>query len=300
VKPRIFIGSSSQAARFAGAIHDALAETAECTPWTEGAFGLSRSTLDNLMKNLRDSDFGIFVFAADDVTNIKGDLLNVTRDNVVYEAGLFAGYLSPQRCFIAIPMTAKIRIPSDLLGMTLGRYEDNRTDKNFTSAVSPFCRQVETEIASQGLFSGHSHEQLRELSVKFECCDWIPEDTDSKNRWKTRVSHKTAVCAEIDTFCKANPVNKFRLLQRHRRGYYVALLSAIRIRPEARDHELIMQIQPSNFTQGFNYYKLMDAVEALKSAKLCDREQTAALQEWLRSLSNADDSIRSRIEKLTV
>jgi hypothetical protein len=48
----------------------------------------------------------------------------------VYEAGLFGGYLSPTRCFIVIPATAKmLRIPSDLLGMTLGRYKDNRSDK---------------------------------------------------------------------------------------------------------------------------------------------------------------------------
>src|SRR5271165_4021727 len=103
MKPRIFIGSSKTAENFAGAIHDGLVEHAECTTWTEDAFGLSKSTVDELMKNLRDSDFGIFVFAPDDTATIKGDLLNITRDNVVYEAGLFGGYLSPERCFIVIP-----------------------------------------------------------------------------------------------------------------------------------------------------------------------------------------------------
>jgi predicted nucleotide-binding protein len=64
--PRIFIGSSKAASNYAGARHDGLVENAECTVWTEGAFDLSQSTIEGLMKNLRDSDFGIFVFAPDD------------------------------------------------------------------------------------------------------------------------------------------------------------------------------------------------------------------------------------------
>jgi len=99
------------------------------------------------MKNLRDSDFGVFVLAADDTATIKGQLLNVPRDNVVYEAGLFSGYLSPERCFIAVPRSAAIHIPTDLLGMTYGFYEDDRSDKNYISAVSSFCRQLKTALS---------------------------------------------------------------------------------------------------------------------------------------------------------
>jgi predicted nucleotide-binding protein len=120
VKPRIFIGSSASAKGYASAIHVGLAGVAACTVWTDGAFALSTSTMAALLKNLRDSDFGIFVFAPDDTATIKGELLNVPRDNVVYEAGLFSGYLCPERCFIVAPQTVKVHVPSDLLGMTLG------------------------------------------------------------------------------------------------------------------------------------------------------------------------------------
>jgi hypothetical protein len=298
MKPRIFIGSSKPAEKFAGAIHDGLVDDAECTTWTENAFGLSKSNIDNLMKNLRDSDFGIFVFAPDDTATIKGDLLNITRDNVVYEAGLFAGYLSPERCFIVIPRSTKIRIPTDLLGMTLGYYEDNRTDKNYTSAVSGFCRQVQDEIRKQGLFTGHAHERLRELSVKFECCEWIPNDSDPKNPSKTRVDRKTKVASEIDAFCQTHPVSRYRLLQQHHVGYYIALLSAIRLRPEAGDADLIMQIQLANLPHGFAYYRLMDAVEALKTAGCCTAAQVAALSAWLKELPQADPAVAVRIAKL--
>jgi predicted nucleotide-binding protein len=149
MKPRIFIGSSASARGYASAIHARLAEVAECTVWTDGAFALSSSTMDGLLRNLRNSDFGIFVFAPDDTAKIKGQLLNVPRDNVVYEAGLFSGYLRPERCFIVVPETVEVHVPTDLLGMTLGFYEDNRTDGNDEAAVATFCLRVKKQISSQ-------------------------------------------------------------------------------------------------------------------------------------------------------
>src|SRR5437588_6022206 len=121
-----------------------------------------------------------------------------------------------------------------------------------------------TTSKGQGLFLGHAHERLRELSVKFECCDWIADDRDPKDPSRTRVERKRQVSAEIDAFCRDMPVNKYRLLQRHEVGYYIALLSAIRFRPEASDHELIREMKAGLLKPGFTQHKVMDAVEALK------------------------------------
>src|SRR5690242_14133934 len=114
MKPRVFIGSSSGTEKIAVAMHDRLAQACECTVWTAGAFGLSSSTAADLEKNLHDSDFGIFVFGPDDIATIKGELLTVPRDNVVFEAGLFSGYLCPERCLIAVPRKVQVRVPTDL------------------------------------------------------------------------------------------------------------------------------------------------------------------------------------------
>jgi predicted nucleotide-binding protein len=102
MKPKVFIESSGESKRFAIAIHGQLAMVAECTPWVTG-FDLSKSTLDGLMRNVRESDFGVFVFSADDVLTMRGSFFTTTRDNVVYEAVLLTGYLGPERCLIAIP-----------------------------------------------------------------------------------------------------------------------------------------------------------------------------------------------------
>src|SRR4051812_5621773 len=127
MKPKVFIGSSGEAHEYASAIQAQLDRVAECTPWTARAFELSESTLQSLIAIVRDSDFGIFVFAPDDTTTKRDSLLHSPRDNVIFEAGLFAGYLGPERCFIAIPQQARIHLPSDLLGITLGHYEDERS-----------------------------------------------------------------------------------------------------------------------------------------------------------------------------
>jgi hypothetical protein len=298
LKPRIFIGSSGASEKYAGAIHDALADVAECSVWTENAFSLSKTTIDNLMKNLRDSDFGVFVFAPDDTATIKGEILKVTRDNVVYEAGLFGGYLGPERCFIVLPRSVTLHLPTDLLGITYGLYEDNRTDKDPVRAVSSFCRQVKERIRELRLFSGHPHERLRELCTKFDCCSWIPNDPDTTHPTKTRVDRKIQVASEIDAFCASNPVNKYRLLQQHRAGYYVALLSAIRRHPESEDVSLILEIKPAELQAGFQYYRLMDAVEALKTAQCCSATQLSTLSDWLKRLPNPDAAILERIGKV--
>lgn len=274
------------------AIHACLGKVAECTPWTAGAFDLSQSTIVELTKNLRDSDFGIFVFAPDDIANIRGDLLNVPRDNVVYEAGLFSGYLCPERCFIVIPQTGPIHVPSDLLGMTLGHYEDDRTDGNDESAVGSFCSKVRKQIEKQGLFEGHASERLRELSVRFECCDWITDE-------EARVDQKRKIADDMNSFCAAHPINKHRLLAHHRSGHYIALLIAISSRPERGDSDLILQIRRKHLSPGFAHYKLLDAVEAIKTNGCCTVEQRSALSAWLKQLPNASTAIADRIARLT-
>jgi hypothetical protein len=203
---------------------------------------------------------------------------------------LFSGYLGSQRCFIVIPQDTPVHIPSDLLGLTLGYYEENRSDNNAQAAVAPFCKDVKKPVQSDSFFRGAPQEQLRELCVKFQCCDWIKPQKD-------RIDRKRKVRSEIDSFCADYPVNKARLLMQHHTGYYIALLSAIRRLPEPADCKLIMQMKKKHLPSGFAYYALMDAIEALKASKVCN-DQLRTLQGWLRALPERDATITSRINSL--
>jgi hypothetical protein len=146
MKPRIFIGSSKEGQHIANAIHAGLQRDAECRVWTEGVFRLSENNLQSLMRAVRTSEFGIFVFSPDDVVETRGKLFSVPRDNVVYELGLFSGALGPERCFFLTPLDSEIHVASDLLGITPGAYETGRRDEDMEAAVGPFCVKVRQKL----------------------------------------------------------------------------------------------------------------------------------------------------------
>jgi hypothetical protein len=73
------------------------------------------------------------------------------RDNVVFELGLFAGRLGIERTFIVMPDDGKdMRIPTDLTGVTPGKYDATRKDGNLVAALGPFCNQVRRAIQKLG------------------------------------------------------------------------------------------------------------------------------------------------------
>lgn len=76
----------------ARAIRASLRHDAEVTVWSDpGVFQPSRATVQDLEDQIRLHDFGVFVFAPDDLITIRGRRYNTARDNVVYELGLFTG-----------------------------------------------------------------------------------------------------------------------------------------------------------------------------------------------------------------
>lgn len=143
MKPKVFIGSSSEGLKIANAVHANLTREAECTVWNHGIFNLSQNTLTDLIRVLRDSDFGIFVFSPDDMSIMRGTINSSVRDNVIFELGLFIGRLGPERSFFLIPDNVKdLRLPTDLAGRTPGVYEGERSDGNWLAALSPACMQI--------------------------------------------------------------------------------------------------------------------------------------------------------------
>jgi predicted nucleotide-binding protein len=52
---------------------------------------------------LDDAKFGLFVFALDDLTAIRGQEMRTARDNVIFELGLFVGRLGREHSFVLMP-----------------------------------------------------------------------------------------------------------------------------------------------------------------------------------------------------
>lgn len=153
MKPRLFVGSSREALDIANAIHENLRPDAEVTVWNHGIFNLSEGAVDSLLEALDGMDFGVFVFAPDDVLHIRGEENTATRDNVVFELGLFIGRLGRQRSYIFLPSEQEhFRLPTDLVGMTPAIYESDRTDNNLQAATNTACSAVRRRMSQ--LWSG--------------------------------------------------------------------------------------------------------------------------------------------------
>ena len=151
MKPRVFLGSSTQQAKLLSAISRGLEDIADVDAWTN-VFNPGVSTLDRLVELTRQVDFAVFVFGQDDWTS-KGAAPDpdtgqaAPRDNVVFEAGLFGGAIGMRRTFILHARGAKL--PTDLLGMTSIRYDPDTTPV----IVRQINQQIRKAIDAEGRLS---------------------------------------------------------------------------------------------------------------------------------------------------
>lgn len=121
------------------------------TVWTQGVFRPSSQTLADLVVEARTTDFAAFIFAPDDVVEVRGDRSNVVRDNVLFELGLFVGSLGIERCFIVTPRnTAPLKLPSDLLGVMPLSYAADRGDGRLKAALGPASHAILQAVRLQG------------------------------------------------------------------------------------------------------------------------------------------------------
>lgn len=162
VKPNLFVGSSKESIEIARAMNTQLSHYAQVTPWYAGAFPANEYTMESIEKQLAVSDFAVFIFAADDIINHRGQTYFVTRDNTLFEMGLFWGKLGRKRVFCILPaysepvengdeLVEQYRLLSDLQGLTLLQYE-HRTDYNWAAAVDTACGEIGRYIKEMGKF----------------------------------------------------------------------------------------------------------------------------------------------------
>lgn len=147
MKPVLFIGSSSESLDVAYAAQENLEDCAQAIVWKQGLFELSRNFLDSLLDTLDETDFGLFVFAPDDLTKIRGHAMATARDNVVFELGLFIGRLGRERSFILMPKDIMdLHLPSDLLGINTATFDRPENPRLLVATLGAACNKVRRAI----------------------------------------------------------------------------------------------------------------------------------------------------------
>lgn len=148
--PKVFIASSGKSKQLAYDIAELLDADAQCHVWVH-SFDPGRGTLETLEIWLDDADFGIFVFGIDDAQTSDGGEVLVTRDNVVFEAGLFIGRHGKSRNFIFVPGGEdRFQLPTDLLGLTTLSYDHAAARKDGVQTLGAPCNKVRRAIANMG------------------------------------------------------------------------------------------------------------------------------------------------------
>jgi predicted nucleotide-binding protein len=123
-KPFLFIGSSKEQLPVAEALALGLPPAiVSVTLWSDGVFGASSFAIESLETQIGIADFAVLVVGADDQVTSRGVASDAPRDNVVFELGLFMGALSRSRTFLLTPMGRKVKIPTDLLGLTTLQFD---------------------------------------------------------------------------------------------------------------------------------------------------------------------------------
>ena len=166
MKPTLFVGSSSESLDVAYAAQRNLEDVAEVVVWTQGIFELTRSYLESLLDALEDTEFGLFIFGADDLIKIRGTEMPTARDNVIFELGLFIGRLGRDRTFILMPRSsADFHLPSDLLGVSTATFQPPSRPERLQAALGPACHDIRLAIRKHTVLRNPASPNTQDLGL---------------------------------------------------------------------------------------------------------------------------------------
>jgi hypothetical protein len=139
-----FIGSSSEGLGYARALAALLEDAGiRCEQWNLTTFALGEMTMQSLEHALARNSFAAFIATADDETTSRGHAKLSPRDNIIFEFGLFAGRIGRARTFLLVPDDVPdLKLPSDLLGVTVGNFASRSTRPARLNAMRPAATSI--------------------------------------------------------------------------------------------------------------------------------------------------------------
>lgn len=153
-KIRVFIICSAEALAVARIIENAFAHDEFIVRlWTNDVFKIASYALESLETEVDDSDFAIAIAHSDDVTLFRGHEWPSPRDNVIFELGLFMGRLGRKRAILMEPREHKVKLPSDLAGITTIPYSYEH-GKDAAALMGPACNILRDHIREWGPYNG--------------------------------------------------------------------------------------------------------------------------------------------------
>jgi predicted nucleotide-binding protein len=186
IKPRVFVGSSSEGLETARVIKKQISRISDCEIWDEGVFGLNESYFETLVKIPNVYDFAVLIATKDDKTKSRKKLFDTARDNVIFEFGIFLGKLGKRRVYIL--MEDGVKLPSDLMGITVltfSKTKKSTVSDSLEKSIKRLSTVIKEETArfiytalpstalAQGYFNNFIHPVCKNLNN--EKAVWLKE-----------------------------------------------------------------------------------------------------------------------------
>ena len=150
LEPIVFLGCSTEALPLAQEIEVQFKHDIICfRPWTSGIFGAGGVVFDDLLKQVQEVDFALFLVTPDDKVQSRATEQMAPRDNVVFEMGLFMDRLGRERAFLLREHGLDLKIPTDLLGITHLTYLRNGS-RLLADQLRPACNELRKLIRGLG------------------------------------------------------------------------------------------------------------------------------------------------------
>ena len=148
-KVRVFVISSAEALHVARSIENAFAYDSFATiVWAQGVFRVTNYTLESLENELERWDFAVAIAHPDDQTHVRDEDWPTPRDNVIFELGFFMGRLGRSRAILMEPRGDRLKLPSDLAGITTIRYRFDKVEP--AASMAPACNELREHIMRLG------------------------------------------------------------------------------------------------------------------------------------------------------
>ena len=152
-KIRVFIISSTESLKIAHEVkaffdHD---DDIFVEIWSEGTFRIAHYTIDDLAQKVEDSDIAVAIAHGDDHATIRDQAWPIPRDNVTFELGLFMGRLGRLRAVLMEPRDDKVKLPSDLAGITTVTYKTPGKGETWAAALGTACHRLRDHIRHMGI-----------------------------------------------------------------------------------------------------------------------------------------------------
>lgn len=144
-KPNIFIAASSAANEYATAVQRHLEKDFNVRVWSDvrARYKFLPQNIGNLPSQY---DFGVFIFSDNDTLTKDNQQFPITRDNVLFEFGVFVGKLGYERCYILAPNLPNFHLPSDLDGFLFDSFIKPSNKNDIESAFRVPCGNIRQDI----------------------------------------------------------------------------------------------------------------------------------------------------------